>query len=91
MHFSELRFLEIGGDPDVFGLADNQQLLAGFDALADLDGFAGDDAGSGRIDFGVGEIECGLVDFRKRRTSTVGFAGFGGCLANRDVARRILL
>ena len=69
-----MRFLEIGGDPDVFGLADNQQLLAGFDTLADLNGIAGDDACGGRVDFGVGEVECGLVDLRASGKNG-GFAG----------------
>jgi hypothetical protein len=40
--------------------------LAGFHSLAHLHGFAGHDAGGGRIDFCVREVECGLVHLRTR-------------------------
>jgi hypothetical protein len=46
--FFALRFLEVGGDPNILPLADNQQLLAGLHSLANLHGFAGDDAGGRR-------------------------------------------
>jgi hypothetical protein len=46
--FCELRFLEVGGDPNTLPLADDQQLLAGHHSLANLHGLAGDDAGGRR-------------------------------------------
>jgi hypothetical protein len=47
-NFFELRFLEVGGDPNTLPLADDQQLLAERHSLANLHGFAGDDAGGRR-------------------------------------------
>jgi hypothetical protein len=47
-HFFELRFLGVGGDPNILRLVDDQQLLAGLHSLANLHGFAGDDAGGRR-------------------------------------------
>lgn len=46
--FFELRFLEVGGDPNILPLADDQQLLAGLHSLANLHGSADDDAGGRR-------------------------------------------
>ena len=62
-HFAELRFFEIGGDPDVLRLADGEELFAGCNALANLYCFFSDDARDGRKNFCVRKIELGLACF----------------------------
>ena len=90
MHFSQLRFFKISGDPDIFGLRNDKQLFARFDALPDFDRFVADDTISGRIDFCVREIERGLVRLGLRREESRAPRFYAG-LPDIDIARRIPL
>ncbi len=62
MHALELGFLEVGGDPEVVERDDGEEVLADGEVGAEYDVLFVDDAGGGREDAGVGEIEQCLVD-----------------------------
>jgi len=59
-HSSELRFLEIGRDPDVVQRNDHKETLSWLHALAEFHRFSSNHAADRRVDFRVAEIElCG--------------------------------
>ena len=57
LHLLQLRFFEIGCDPEVIHGNDGQQLLSGLNALAGLHSFAADDTAHRRDDLCVTQIE----------------------------------
>src|SRR5580698_8349047 len=61
-HMLELRFLEVGGNPDVVKRDERCHILADADVLADLDTLFRDNAGGRGDDRGVAEVELGLVE-----------------------------
>ena len=60
----KLRFLEVGGNPDVVEIDDLHQLLPGSDILPDLDGAIADDAVDRSNDFGVLQVQLRLIESR---------------------------
>ena len=60
-HVGELRFLEVGRDPDVVG-HEGQELLADLHVIPRLDVLRGHAAGLGGADLRVRELEPGLLD-----------------------------
>ena len=78
----ELRFLEVGHDPDV-RLDQRQQRLADLDVGPRLDALAGDVAGDGGVDLRVGEIQAGLFEFGLgARDLDLGDVGLGTALGD---------
>ena len=66
-HVLQLRFLEVGGHPDVAAVErnDGQQLLAGRDVLSRLHGSAADESGHRRDDGGVLQVQLRLLQLRR--------------------------
>ncbi len=64
LHFAQLRFFEVGGDPNVVEIDDLHQFLAGSDVLPDFDGAIADDAVHRGNDLGVLQVQCGLIEIR---------------------------
>ncbi len=64
MHARNLRLLEVGRDPDVIGLGQREELLAGRNLRGHLHLLVADDAVLGRVDAGVLEVQLRLVGLR---------------------------
>ena len=63
-HAGQLRLLEVGGDPQIIGLHDHEQLLAFGDARANLSAALGDHPGDRSGNAAVTKIEAALFECR---------------------------
>jgi hypothetical protein len=63
---AQLRLLEVGGHPQPFQRNQHQQVLPRRDVLVDFDALAGDDAGRGRDNARITQVQFGHVELRLR-------------------------
>ena len=86
-HAVDVGLLDVGADPEVVGVDERDDRLAGVDDLADARRADVDDAVDRRVDLGVGEPHVGLGALRRRpppacaRWSAPGCAGRATCSA----------
>src|SRR5271165_1494958 len=63
-HFAKLRLFEVGRDPNVVQVDDLHEFLAGSNILPDLHRAIAHDAGDRGYDFGVLQVQLGLIKIR---------------------------